>query len=73
MERKGLLRRVTVSHDARLKQLVLTEEGKRIGTQVLACLERMNQRMTQGMTQDEIALLTQLLGKVEENLGRAAP
>lgn len=73
LERKGLLRRVTVSHDARLKQLVLTEEGKRIGTQVLACLERMNQRMTQGMTQDEIALLTQLLGKVEENLGRAAP
>lgn len=73
LERKGLLRRVPVSHDARLKQLVLTDEGERIGTQVLACLERMNQRMTQGMTQDEIALLTQLLGKVEENLGRAVP
>ena len=33
LEKKGLIQRVPVSHDARLKKLVLTEEGLRISGQ----------------------------------------
>lgn len=68
LEKKGLIQRVSVAHDARLKKLVLTPAGQEISAQVLQILGQMNQQMVQGLTAEELSLLTQLLNKLEENL-----
>ena len=70
LEKKGLIQRVPVSHDARLKKLVLTEEGLRISGQVLLVLEQMNDFMLPGLSQEETVVLTNLLRKIEQNLSR---
>lgn len=71
LERKGLLQRVPVPHDARLKKLVLTEQGQEISTQVLHTFSQMNDLMIQGLSEEEIQNLTTILGKIEDNLNRA--
>ena len=73
LERKGLLARVPVPHDARLKKLILTPAGQQVSAQVLKAMDQMNQRLLQGLTEDEVSQLTQLLEKIEANLSKEAP
>lgn len=68
LERKGLLQREPVPHDARLKKLVLTEAGLALSTQALSVMRRMNQVLIQGLTPEEVIQLSGLLGKVETTL-----
>lgn len=70
LERKGLLRREPVPHDARLKKLVLTEAGLALSTQALSVMQRMNQVLIQGLTPEEVIQLSGLLGKVEATLSQ---
>lgn len=67
MESKGLLRREYVSSDARLKRLVITDEGRRISR--LADDERcmLERQIRQGMTDEEVETLNRLLIKVATN------
>ena len=71
LERKGLLRREPVPHDARLKKLVLTEAGLALSTQALSVMQRMNQVLIQGLTPEEVIQLSGLLGKVEATLSQS--
>ena len=71
LERKGLLRREPVPHDARLKKLVLTETGLALSTQALSVMQRMNQVLIQGLTPEEVVQLSGLLGKVEATLSQS--
>lgn len=71
MERKGLIRREPVPHDARLKKLVLTDEGLAISEQALSVMKQMNQVLIQGLTPEEVIQLSGLLGKVETTLSRS--
>ncbi len=71
LERKGLLQREPVPHDARLKKLVLTEAGLALSTQALSVMRRMNQVLIQGLTPEEVIQLSGLLGKVETTLSRS--
>lgn len=71
LERKGLLQREPVPHDARLKKLVLTEAGLALSTQALSVMRRMNQVLIQGLTPEEVVQLSGLLGKVETTLSRS--
>lgn len=73
LEKKGLIQRVPVAHDARLKQLVLTQDGLAASSQVMEILGEMNRLMVQGLSQDEVAQLSRLLGKIEGNLIRETP
>jgi DNA-binding MarR family transcriptional regulator len=68
MEAKGLLFRENVSNDARLKRLKMTDEGRRICH--LAAIERdaIDNRMIDGLTDDELDTLEILLKKVACNL-----
>jgi DNA-binding MarR family transcriptional regulator len=68
MEAKGLLFRENVSNDARLKILKMTDEGRRICH--LAAIERdaIDNRMIDGLTDDELDTLEILLKKVACNL-----
>lgn len=73
LEKKGLIRRVPVAHDARLKKLVLTQDGLVASAQVMQILGDLNRLMVQSLSQEEVAQLCHLLGKIEENLIRVAP
>ena len=65
LERKGLLRREPVPHDARLKKLVLTEAGLAISGQARSVMQKMNQVLIQGLSPEEVTQFSELLGKVE--------
>lgn len=68
MEAKGLLRREAVSSDARLKRLVLTDEGRKISRQALKERIMLEERIKSGMSEEEVETLYHLLLKIADNL-----
>lgn len=65
---KGLIRRESVDSDGRLKRLVLTEQGRELDRQVLSALEDIDRRMTEGISQEELASFLEILEKMKANL-----
>lgn len=70
LERKELIQRIPVPQDARLKKLVLTEEGRRIGALVYQVFSQTNDAMVEGFTQEEQDTLSSLLLRIEQNLNQ---
>ena len=68
MEQKGLLSRESVSHDARLKKLVLTEKGEQIHEMIESKIEDTEKKLSSGLTEDEKQTLFHLLEKLRQNL-----
>ena len=68
MESKGLIIRKSVSNDLRLKQLVLTDEAKKIVLAVKEDLNKFEKSHTYGLTEEEKELLSSILGKIEKNI-----
>lgn len=56
-----------------MKKLVLTQDGLAASAQVMQILGELNRLMVQSLSQEEVAQLCHLLGKIEENLIRVAP
>ena len=68
MEKKGFLTRESVSHDARLKKLVLTEKGKRIHDMIEFGIKETEEKLSSGLSEDEKKMLFFLLEKLRQNL-----
>ena len=68
MERKGYIQRLSVPQDARLKQLVLTEEGIRLHEKTLLSFHQTDDYVTGLLTEEENAELLRLLNKLREAL-----
>ena len=68
MERKGYIQRLSVPQDARLKQLVLTEEGIRLHEKTLLSFHQTEDYVTGLLTEEENAELLRLLNKLREAL-----
>ena len=68
MEQKGFLSRESVSHDARLKKLVLTEKGEQIHEMIESKIEDTEKKLSSGLTEDEKQTLFHLLEKLRRNL-----
>lgn len=68
MERKGLIVRSAVEHDARLKQLLLTEHARNMQMQVEQDASEMEERIRAGMTAEEVAVFQRLMRLVMDNL-----
>ena len=68
MEKKGFLTRESVSYDARLKKLVLTEKGKRIHEMIESRITETEEKLSAGLSEDEKKLLFLLLEKLRHNL-----
>ena len=66
MERKGYIQRLSVPQDARLKQLVLTEEGIRLHEKTLLSFHQTDDYVTGLLTEEENAELLRLLNKLRE-------
>ena len=68
MERKGYIERQSVPQDARLKKLVLTEEGSRIHEKTMESLHQTDQFVSGLLTEEENAELLRLLNKLRDGL-----
>lgn len=68
MERKGLITREPVVHDARLKRLVLTEPARQMHRQVEQDIKETEKLLTKGMSEDDKRQLHQYLDVMIQNL-----
>lgn len=68
LEEKGFVRRESVDCDARLKKLVLTEEGMKIQRDVCRELDDFDEKLISVLTEDEQKTLFELLGKIKDSL-----
>ena len=68
MERKGYIQRQSVPQDARLKQLVLTEEGVLFHEKTMLSFHQTDDYVAGLLTEEENAELLRLLNKLREAL-----
>lgn len=68
MEKKGYIQRVSVEEDARLKKLILTDEGKRLHHMILKTIDRLEERTVEGISQEEMDSFLKVGEKLKKNL-----
>ena len=68
MERKGYIERQSVPQDARLKKLVLTEEGVRFHENTILSFKQTDDYVAGLLTEEENAELMRLLNKLRDAL-----
>ncbi|MDO4516343.1 MAG: MarR family winged helix-turn-helix transcriptional regulator [Bacillota bacterium] len=71
LEKKGILLRQPVPHDARLKKLVLTDFGRQLSSMASRIFFQTNELMIQGLAPEELESLSSILDKIETNLSKA--
>ncbi len=73
LERKDLIRRIPVSHDARLKQLALTEAGRQLGDHVMDHFTGLSRLLVADLDREERESLHHILEKVSKSLAGRCP
>lgn len=68
MERKGYIERRSVPQDARLKQLILTEEGIRLHEKTILSLRQTDEFVSGLLSEEETDELLRLLDKLRSGL-----
>lgn len=68
LEQGGYIRRESVSEDARLKRIVLTEKALDMAAQVTSLTQEINGLLIKNMLPDELLYLDELLKKIGANL-----
>lgn len=71
LEKKELIKRESVSHDARLRKLVLTENSRELGREMRREAEEMERRLRSGFSPEEIALMCSFIQRMQDNLNSA--
>lgn len=71
MEKKGLIERVSVSHDARLKKIVPTERSLEIGRIIKDDNEKMEHLLRKGFSPKELEQLYGYLERIQTNIEAA--
>ena len=71
MEKKGLIERLAVEHDARLKKIVMTEKSKELAK--MMCLDRLETEkvLMKDFTAEEIEQLRGYIDRMKKNLASA--
>lgn len=68
MEKKGLIVRKSVAHDARLKKLELTPRAKELGEIMKTHQEQTEHRLMRGFSEEETATLFCYIQRMKENM-----
>ena len=68
LERDGLIHRESVSSDARLKSIVPTEKAARIDAQVLESIVEIEQKLIDGITENEQTIFFSVIDRMSCNL-----
>ena len=70
MEKKGLVLRMSVEEDARLKRIVLTEQAMQLHQAVTSALHQAEEEALEGLSKEERDCLIRLLEKIRNNLSK---
>lgn len=70
MEKAGLVERRRDTEDERVSRVYLTEAGRDIRSKVEDTFREFEAQALSGLSEEEVATLRDLLGKVQENLAR---
>lgn len=68
MERDGLIRREPIPSDARRKKITLTPKAIGVHESVMRVIDRVEQKITGGLTGEETDALFAILDKIQKNL-----
>lgn len=68
MEKKEYIKRVSVSEDARLKKLVLTEKGEEVQKQVNDFILNFEKSLREELTKEEMKTLIKLIDKLSKKI-----
>lgn len=68
MEKNGLINRESVSYDARLKKITLTDKAVEIQNLVDVSFERFENMLGEGISDEELEIFFRVLDKICENL-----
>ena len=70
LEQRGLIRKEPVPYDARKKKIVVPEEALHYPACVLKGLEELNQKLTAGISDEEMQVFFSVTDKMLENLAK---
>ena len=68
MEKDGLIRRVPMPNDARLKKLEMTEKGAAIDDAARAHVVRLEEGMKKGFSEEELTIFREYLDRMTQNI-----
>ena len=68
MEKEGLITRIPMEKDARLKKLEMTEKGIQYDKAALANVVRLEEGMEKGFTEEELAIFREYLDRLTQNI-----
>lgn len=68
MEQKGFITRVSVPRDARLKQLVLTDMGRKYEEQMGSQMRQNNLHLQKNITKEEMEVFLRVIDKIKQNV-----
>ena len=68
MEKEGLIQRIPVERDARLKKLVLTEKGCAYNKASHANVVRLEEGLRKGFTEEELTIFCEYLDSLAQNI-----
>ena len=68
MEKNQLICRESVSYDARLKKLTLTEKAIAFHQEFIKEIQKVEKQLTRGLTEQEIDTFFILIEKIKQNL-----
>ena len=71
LEKKGLIARENVSHDARLKRITLTERSRELGILMKEDAGRLDACLTEGFSEEELETLYRYLDRLQTNIDNA--
>ncbi|NMM64162.1 MarR family transcriptional regulator [Clostridium sp. P21] len=69
MEKNGYIQRVSVSEDARLKKIILTEKGLEVQRNVYDSIVKIEQSLRDELSDDEIYILIHLINRLSKKIG----
>jgi len=69
MEKNGLIKRVGVDYDARLKKIVLTEKAIKIQETLDEKFAAIEKRLSEGISKEELETFFTVLSKIRKNIG----
>lgn len=68
MEKEGLISRVPMPNDARLKKLELTDKGRQLNENARANVVRLESGMKKGFTEEELTIFRDYLDRLTQNI-----
>lgn len=69
MEKNGYIKRVSVTEDARLKKIVMTERGLEVQRKVYDSIVSIEESIRNELTNDEIKTLVNLIDRLTQKIG----